>query len=201
MKRLALALGFLLAAVPSAALADSLTREETSRLLRGETVSRPHTVQRGERRWVGGIGYTLVDATVDQLWVMSNEVESYRHVLPETKSVRRVTSLKGPDLFVELSQGRGPFGFKYTIRIRKEPATRTIRFWIEPRRSHDIEDIFGYFRFEPAGEGRSLLVYGILLNLGPGLTRDLFEERVRGVMLSVPDRVRAYLKERLAKPR
>ena len=34
------------------------------------------------------------------------------------------------------------------------------------------------------------MTYGILVDMGPGLLRDLFEDRVRELALSVPDRVR-----------
>jgi len=36
------------------------------------------------------------------------------------------------------------------------------------------------------------LTYGILVDIGPGLVRDLFEERLREMALTVPQRVRAY---------
>jgi hypothetical protein len=40
------------------------------------------------------------------------------------------------------------------------------------------------------------VTYGILIDLGPGLLRSLFEERVRQLALTVPERVRGLLLER-----
>ena len=42
---------------------------------------------------------------------------------------------------------------------------------------------------------RALLTYAILVDVGPGIVRDLFEERVRAALLSVPQLVRRYVAE------
>jgi hypothetical protein len=36
------------------------------------------------------------------------------------------------------------------------------------------------------------LTYGILVDVGPGIVRDLFEERLRTLVLTVPQLVRQY---------
>jgi hypothetical protein len=68
---------------------------------------------------------------------------------------------------------------------------------MDPRRRHDIEDAWGFMRVEPFGDGRTLVTYGILVDIGPSLLRDLFEERVRALALSVPDRIRDLILERV----
>ena len=45
-------------------------------------------------------------------------------------------------------------------------------------------------------ERRTLVTYGVLVDLGPGLFRDLFEERVKNAALTVPDRLRTFVRER-----
>jgi len=41
----------------------------------------------------------------------------------------------------------------------------------------------------------------VLVDLGPGLVRDLFEERLRTVLLSTPDILRRYIAARHNPPR
>ena len=88
---------------------------------------------------------------------------------------------------------------EYTLRVRHYPARREVRFWLETARPHEIDDAFGYFRLEPAvgpsGEPRVLLTYAILVDVGAGIVRDLFEEKVRWAVLSVPQLVRRYVAE------
>ncbi len=133
---------------------------------------------------------------------MFDDVEAYRRVLPRTKRARMVSVEKNGDRLVELVQGNAVVEAEYTIRVRQEvatPARREVRFWLEPTRPHEIDDAWGYFRMEPFtgpdGEQRVLLTYAILVDIGPGLVRELFEERVRAALLSVPQLVRRYVAE------
>jgi hypothetical protein len=179
-----------------AARTDGLTEDEASRLAHGETVMREQTLERGAARYVGGVTYTLIDATPEEMSTLLDEVSTYKRVLPRTKDARLVGQNDG-DSFIELHQGNALVDAAYTLRIRKDEAAHEARFWLDPTHPHDIADAWGFFRYEPvvdaAGTTRVLLTYGVLVDLGPGLVRDLFEERVRMAMLGVPQLVRGYV--------
>ncbi len=178
------------------ARADGLGADETARLFRGETITREQTVTRGKGHYVGGVTYTLLDATTEELSDLFDDVASYARVLPKTKRATLVGRNDG-DTFVELHQGNAFVDTSYTIRLRRTADANEVRFWLDPTKPHGIEDAWGFFRYDTVidatGAPRVLLTYGILVDLGPGIVRDLFEERVRGAMLGVPERVRAYL--------
>ena len=188
------------AATPARAQApapeSALTPDDTARLLRGETVTREQTLERGGSRYVGGVTYTLLDATPDEVSGLLDDVAAYARVLPKTKTATLV-GRNGPDMFVELHQGNAFVDTAYTIRLRRSPTPNEMRFWLDPTKPHGIEDAWGFFRYEPvvdaSGATKVLLTYGVLVDLGAGLVRDLFEERVRLALLGVPERVRAYL--------
>ncbi|HVH44875.1 MAG TPA: hypothetical protein VM925_21125 [Labilithrix sp.] len=186
------ALAFLgaLGAGPTAR-ADSLTPNESTRLDRRETVIREQTIDRGEHRWIGGVTYTVMDASAAEVAAVFDNVESLGRVLPRTKSAR-VVGTTGGDQLLELVQGNALMEARYTIRVRREPGEA--RFWLDPSRPHEIDDAWGFFRYEAfidaSGEERVLLTYGVLVDVGPGIVRDLFEERVRTTLLSVPQLLR-----------
>jgi hypothetical protein len=192
----------LLALAPSAR-ADALSEAESIRLTRGETVIREHTWEPGRSaRFIGGVTYTIVDAGAAEISAMFEDVDAYRRVLPRTKRARLVTVEPNGDRLVELVQGTALVEAEYTIRVRQDPPSQTrreVRFWLEPTRPHEIDDAWGFFRIEPfigaSGEQRVLLTYAILVDVGPGLVRELFEERVRAALLSVPQLVRRYVAE------
>ena len=193
-----LALGLFVRA--PAAHADKLTSDESERLGRGETVVREHTWEPGySARYIGGVTYTIVDATASETNDILEDVASFRRVLPRTKRVKLVSIEPNGDRLVELVQGTELMEAEYTLRVRNYPARREVRFWLETSRPHEIDDAFGYFRVEPligsAGEQRALLTYAILVDIGPGIVRDLFEERVRAALLTVPQLVRRYVAE------
>lgn len=196
----------------AAARADGLSRDETGRLLRGETVSRTQELRRGPRRYVGGVTYTIVDAGPDELSSLLDDVGAWRRFLPKTRDARRVGAVDG-DTLVEVTHGSALVRVAYTLRVRREehavrmPGTgadahaTVVRFWMDPSRPHDIEDAWGFFRAEPMPDGRTLVTYGILIDMGDGLLRDLFENRVRELALEVPEHVRDLALEELARGR
>lgn len=178
--------------------AGALTASELEKLGRGETVVREETLEQGDKRYVGGFTYTLVDAPASELWTVFEDVEAYRRVLPKTQRARLVGTDDG-DQRIELVQGNALVQAEYTILVRKDAEHGTVRFWLDPSRPHGIDDAWGFFRMQPftteAGQARVLLTYGVLVDVGPGLVRELFEERVRAAMLSVPQNVRRYVVE------
>lgn len=192
----------LLAVAPNAR-ADGLSAEENERLARGETVARPVTLENDERRYVGGITYAVVRASVSELQTLFEDVAAYKNVLPRTKRATLVGT-EGLDQLVELRQGNAMIDARYTLRVRHEAWRRDVRFWLDARRPHDIHDAWGYFHVDPMtddeGGPRSLVTYAVLVDLGPGLVRELFEERLRAVLLSTPSILSRYLVQRRRAP-
>ncbi len=188
----------------STSLADGLDKDETARLARGETVARNVTIENDERRYVGGITYAVVHASVSELQEVFEDVEAYRNVLPRTKQATLVGH-EGLDQLVELRQGNAVIDARYTLRVRHEAWRRDVRFWLDARRPHDIHDAWGYFHVDPMTDDesgpRSLVTYAVLVDLGPGLVRELFEERLRTVLLSTPSILSRYLVARRKAPR
>ena len=175
----------------SRAWAEGLAPDERARLDRRETVVREETFERGDRRYVGGITYTLMDATVTEVAAIIDNPDSLRRVLPKTKTAS-VVGQTGEDALIELVQGTSMLEATYTIRMRR--TANESRFWLEPSLPHGIDDAWGFFRYEPvvgpAGEARVLLTYGVLVDVGPGIVRELFETQLRAALLSVPQLVR-----------
>lgn len=186
-------------AVPEVAAAEpraasTLPAAERDRLARGETIIREQTLERGDHRYIGGLTYTLLDASSGELAAVLDDAEAIRHVLPKTKRARFVGTAGG-DQLLELTQGNSLVEAEYTVRLRR--SANEARFWLDPTRPHGIDDAWGFFRYEavtrPDGSQGVLLTYGVLVDVGPGIVRDFFEERVRTALLSVPQLVRRQL--------
>jgi hypothetical protein len=192
------------AETPGEAAGGYLTPEESAELARGETVERPQLVERGGERLVGGVTYTVIEATPAELESLLDSVPSYETILPYTKSATLLARIDD-DFIVTLRQGNAVVDARYTLRIRKDAPAGEVRFWLDRTRPHDIADAWGFFRVQPLpeitpGVPRSLVTYGILVDVGPGLVRSMFEPRIRRVVLTVPQRLRGYA-ARLAETR
>jgi hypothetical protein len=197
-------------------------RETGERLSRGETVVFDQVLDRGEHRYVGGTTYTIIDASVPELEALILNTRAYRQLLPHTKQARLVgvngddfflelrqgNSLVETSYTIRVRREALPTGPGQTDATRAFPAAlapdpqahregTVFRFWLDRSKPHGIEDAWGYFRLErlpekSSGVPRVLLTYGILVDVGPGLVRDLFEERLRQLALAVPQLVRQY---------
>ncbi len=175
------------------AYADGLSPLEVSRLSDGGLVTRTQEFEQGKRRYVGGVTYAVVDARADDIAAVIDDFGAWRRLLPKTEETRYVGSKEG-DAFIEVTHGSALVHVTYTVRVRREG--RVVRFWLDASRPHDIEDVWGFFRTDALAGSRQLVTFGILIDMGTGLLRDLFEGRVRQMALTVPDRVRGLLLER-----
>jgi hypothetical protein len=182
----------------ASARADGLSTDETDRLLRGDCVSRTQDLRRGIRRYVGGVAYKIIDVPPDDLAPLLDDVSQWSRLLPKTRDAHRVGSM-GDDPLVQITHGSALVQVGYTLRVHREG--NSVRFWMVSARPHDIEDVWGFFRAEPIGDGRTLMTYGVLIDMGDGILRDMFEDRVRELALEVPDHVRDVVVQRQARGR
>jgi hypothetical protein len=210
-------------ASPAAVPSGEPEREDLARLARlaqGETLVFPKNLDQGAHHYVGGVTYTVLEGTPEELTALFEDAEAFRDVLPRTKEAKFVprvnasTTGRGTDpgpnhRWVELHQGNSLMEAVYTLYLRRNDASDTVQFWLDPLRPHAIDDAWGFFRFEPMASGNRarpplipegrpavLLTYGVLVDIGTGVLRELFEEKVRGALLSVPNRLRHHLQTR-----
>lgn len=201
--RLAPALAFAVALsaaalVSSSARADRLTRDEDARLRRGDVVTRSQQIDRGSRHYVGGVSYAIVDATPADLTALIDDVSAWQRILPRTRDARRVGT-EGGDVLAEITHGSLFMSVGYTMRLHRDGDE--VRFWLDRSRPHDIDDAWGFMRAQQLPDGRSLVTWAILIDMGNGLLRDMFESKVQQMALLVPARVRDVITERTARGR
>jgi len=173
-------------------LAQGLTRSEREALLAGEVVSRPMRFETDSGSYRGGVSYSVVNAPAAAVLSALSNVDTLPQALPHTKSARLI-DVRGSLARVELVHGGGT---TYTVRIERAPQRSELRFWLDSSRPHDIDDVFGFFRVEPFGEGKSLVTVAAALDLGLGLTSLFFSDAVERSVLSTPAQIRNYVEPR-----
>ena len=197
MKWSALALAASALFLPATAIANpaqfTVDREG---LERGEPVAFPESVDIDGKHYVGGVAYAIIDASPDELLGVLEDAHAWEAVLPKTKYATRISSGIN-DERVELHQGNALVDATYTLHLVNDRGAQTIRFWVDLNRPHTIEDAWGFFRYQvvsaPGAPPRILLSYGALVDVGPGLLRSMYENRVGLAMMTVPQRLRAYV--------
>jgi hypothetical protein len=76
----------------------------------------------------------------------------------------------------------------YVARVRHDDTAgaHIVRFWLDARHPHAIDDAYGWLAVEPAGPGRSLVTSQVMVDVGPGVLRWLFEEKIQDLVLALP---------------
>lgn len=187
--------GSVAAAAPAAALnVPGLSAHERDVLVAGSMVSRPLRFTSQDGQYVGGVSYQLVEARPEVVLSALSDVNNWPEALPRTKSARLLDSKAGVSR-VELVQGSSFVDARYSVMLERADGD-TIRFWLDPSQPHDIRDVWGFFRVQAFPGGRSLITVGAALDLGDGLARALFEDKIARMMLHAPRSIRAFVEPR-----
>ncbi len=175
-------------------ISQGLSAEQHDTLRGGGRVEQFVELERQGQRYVGGVSYSLVQAEPRQVFDVLNQVATLSQVLPRTRSTR-ILERTGNSVRVELEQGNSVVSTTFTVFFQLEPPegkfdSHVVRFWLDPSQPHSIDDVWGFFRATRYDGTRSLVSVGALVNLGPGVIRMLFEERIQRSILRMPNRIR-----------
>jgi hypothetical protein len=171
-----------------------LTPEQNQRLLAGGRIEELMELDRQGQHYVGGVSYTLVRAEPRQVFDVLNQLGTLSQVLPSTRSTR-IIDRTGNRVRVELEQGNSVVSTTFTVFFQLEPPEarddhHVVRFWLDPSQPHSIDDAWGFFRATRYDAEHSLVSVGALVNLGPGVIRMLFEQRIQRAIMRMPKRIR-----------
>jgi hypothetical protein len=177
-----------------------LNTEQHQTLRSGGRVEEFVELDRQGQRYVGGVSYALVRAEPHQVIDVLNQLTTLSVVLPSTRSTR-IIERSDDWVRVELEQGNSVVSTTFTVFFQQEPGegldgARGVRFWLDPSRPHNIDDVWGFFRASRYDSEHALVSVGALVNLGPGLIRMLFEERIQRAILRMPNRIRDTVERR-----
>lgn len=169
--------------------------QERLALEHGAMISRPLRFEHGSGSYVGGVSYQVVDARPELVLAALSDVTNWPEALPRTKSARLLAADHGVSR-VELVQGGSFVEARYAVMLERAGDGETIRFWLDPTHPHDIRDVWGFFRVQALPDGRALITVAAALDLGEGLARLLFEDKIASMMLHAPRKIRAFVEPR-----
>jgi Polyketide cyclase / dehydrase and lipid transport len=171
-----------------------LTPEQHQTLRSGGRVEELLSLDRQGKRYVGGVSYALVRAEPRQVFDVLNQLRTLSDILPQTRNTR-IIDRSGNRVRVELEQGNSMVSTTFTVFFQLEPPEgrndpHLVRFWLDPSQPHSIDDAWGFFRATHYDDQHSLVSVGALVDLGPGVMRMLFEQRIQRSILRMPKRIR-----------
>jgi hypothetical protein len=200
---LALVVAVVAATQVASAAGTELTEIEIADLEAGHMVVRPDDLDRDGRHYIGGVSYVMINAPAEQVIAVLDDVRAYREILPRTRALRWIGIGRNGDTIVELEQGNAIAHGKYVVRIHRDRdagrSSGIVRFSIDRRYPHDIDDANGFFQVESVGD-RTRLTYLVMVDLGGGFWGHIFEGRIRRAALSTPMLVKKYVESHAPAP-
>ncbi len=182
------------AAAGSAQQSDSFTSDERARLAAGELVSRPVTRQQGSLTLIGGTSWKVLDTTPEIAWRALCDSPQYRRMFPSTEESQIVAHSPG-ERVVRFRHSYGPVSALYHLRMRFDHERHDISFRRDRERPSDLRAAWGFLSARPYGEtgDRTIISWGIMVDLGGGLLGGIFRGSAHESVLRVPQTVGEYL--------
>lgn len=169
--------------------AHALTALEKAHLARGETLVEPTVHVRNGARFVGGVSYRILDFSAAHLSAVLRSPEKWRVLLPRVDNVKLLSVDKNGHAHVRIEHKVGPFGGGYEVVLAFNDGGRYGRFWVNKNADNDIVDGWGFVRLVQLPGGKTLVTWGVLFDVGEGVTRTLFEAKLQRAALDVPRRL------------
>jgi hypothetical protein len=173
---------------------DSFTADERARLAAGELVVRSVTRQQGSLSLIGGTSWKVLDTTPEITWRALCDSPQYRRMFPSTEESQIVAHSPG-ERVVRFRHNYGPVSALYHLRMRFDHEHRDIAFRLDRERPSDLRAAWGFLSARPYGEtgDRTLVSWGIMVDLGGGLLGGIFRGSAHEQVLRVPQTVGEYL--------
>jgi len=169
----------------------AFTAAERASLERGELVQRRASRERGDLRLMGGSSWQLIDSPPEVVWQALLDTPRYPRFLPQVAEARLVKQ-SGSTRRVFVRHG-GLATASYFVSLRVETPLREISFRIDEQGAVGVRAAWGFYSLRPHGDGRTLLAFGIMADIGDGLLTAIVRPQVHEWMMKVPWMLKRFL--------
>ncbi len=174
------------------------TRVEKRKLEAGELVVRRADKRLQALKLIGGTSWQLIEAPTGEVWEALINMKHYRSILPQVSDVRLVENRERErTLFIE--HGNDLLSVCYYVDIKTDSDRREIAFRVDPRRECAVKAGWGFYLLRPHGKHRTVLVYGVMADIGEGIIPALMRDLIHEWMLKVPWMVKRLVESKRAK--
>lgn len=174
------------------------SQSEKRDLEAGELVVRPTNERKGSLKLIGGTSWQLIDAPTSAVWNTVLDTGHYRRILPQVMDVKLIRERhKKRTLFVR--HGNDLLSICYYVDMEIDPDRKEVSFRVNPRRECAVKAGWGFYLIRPHGNDETVLVYGIMADIGGGIIPSLMRDHIHEWMLKVPWMVKRLLESKRAK--
>lgn len=172
---------------------SAFSEDEWRKLEAGELVARSQTQRRNGLELMGGSSWQVIDAAPEVVFSALLDTHRYPKMMPQVLEAKLVAS-QGAERTVFVRQGqKGIAEKRYYLRVNIDEQKRDITFSVDDKRPHDLRAAWGFYTVRPFKDGKTLLAYGIMADLGGGLLSNVFGDEIHEWMLKTPWMVKRFV--------
>ena len=147
---------------------SAFSDEEWRKLEAGELVARKQTSRRNGLELMGGSSWQVIEASPDVVFSALLDTHRYPRMMPQVIEAKLIAR-KDSERTVFVRQGqKGVAEKRYYLRVNVDEAKRDITFAVDDKRPHDLRAAWGFYTVRPFKDGKTLLAYGVMVDLGGG---------------------------------
>src|SRR5690606_22351034 len=105
----------------------------------------------------------------------------------------RQTFHRGDSRGVHVRHGQGAVTAEYGLRLNYIEASRVLMFQVDDDQQSALRAGWGFMKVQPWGEGKPLLSFGILADVGTGMLSGALRPKIHEWMLRVPRTIMRYV--------
>ncbi|MDJ0764626.1 MAG: SRPBCC family protein [Myxococcota bacterium] len=172
----------------------SFTTEEIARLQAGKTVKKPLSNSR-KNGFYAGTGWAIIDAPAPVIWKALSDWNAYPRIFPRTVKAEELAR-KGDRALIRMELGYKILSIGYCLDVVSDTSDKKVAFNLVPDRPHDIEKTSGYWRLFPQKDGRTLVGYGIAVQVPAGIVAflgDRLEKDLEGALIGLPKYLKRWI--------
>jgi hypothetical protein len=171
---------------------SGLNDEELRKLGDGELVERRVTREQAGMRLMGGTSWQVIDAPPEVVWQALRDTPYYPRMLPQLIEARLVNA-DGMSRKLFMRHGSGLAQTSYYLDVHFNLPRHEISFRVDDSRPSGIRAAWGFYSVRPYGHGRTLLVFGVMADIGDGIATALLRGTVHEWMMKVPFMVKRFV--------
>jgi hypothetical protein len=127
----------------------------------------------------------VIDRRPEEVWSVLLDPAQYPKTLPQVTRAAVVRDI-GAERTVLIEHGNRFVQLSYYLNVQVDLERRRIRFRIDESRPHDVRSGTGFYLVRPYGRDRTLLVFGVVADIGDRFLAELLRDNVQEWTLKVP---------------
>lgn len=172
--------------------AGGLTMQDKVLLESGELVMKPKNEQRGSLKLFGGQSWQIVDVPAETAWRALQDLPRYKRFIPlATES--DVKGRHGDEIDLAIRQQWGPVDIRYVLQTTFDGDKKAMVFRLDHSQGHELRAGWGFLRVRPWKDGKTLVSFGAMVDIGDGVLVSVIRPAVRKDLLRIPTKFKRYV--------